>query len=446
MRVSEFKSLCEGPSGAAIIEAVKKGQVSITDDSGNAVEMVFASAPAPTGFDPESVKALSAQITSDAYTRTKGVRPPNVLGDPGLYAMPHGGTKLSKHFASDAAATRFGRFALAIRGHERSQKWLGEQGIVLKSGSLEGVNSAGGYLVPDELQNDLIQLRELYGVFRRYSHNVRMSSDTCTRPRRVGGLSAVFVAEAQAGTASTKTWDAVSLVAKKAMILTKVSNELGEDAIINIADDLADEIVRAFAYLEDNCGFNGDASALYSGITGVCPKLQAAAGNPTTTSAGGVVVGTGNAYTELTLADFHQVVAVLPEYADTPQCAWYCSRVFWANTMERLARAAAAAPRRRRFAGRRLRRSLGIRFGFPRLCRRRRRTARFVRCSAIWAWLPCSATGAKWPSRPASAARSMAPKFSAAINWPCVVPSGSTLWSMMSGTAPRPGRLSAFNF
>jgi hypothetical protein len=41
-----------------------------------------------------------------------------------------------------------------------------------------------------------------------------------------------------------------------------------EDAIISIADDLAEEIVYAFSLKEDQCGFIGDGTSTYGGIVG----------------------------------------------------------------------------------------------------------------------------------------------------------------------------------
>ena len=48
--------------------------------------------------------------------------------------------------------------------------------------------------------------------------------------------------EGGAGTESSMSWDQVRLTAKKWMVLTKYSNELNEDAVLNIGDDLAFEI------------------------------------------------------------------------------------------------------------------------------------------------------------------------------------------------------------
>lgn len=56
----------------------------------------------------------------------------------------------------------------------------------------------------------------------------------------------------------------------------------------------------------------------------------------------GLKVGTGNAYSELTLDDFEGVVAILPEDVDDA-AKWFCSKKFFYTVMYKLARAAGAA-------------------------------------------------------------------------------------------------------
>jgi HK97 family phage major capsid protein len=170
-----------------------------------------------------------------------------------------------------------------------------------------------------------------------------MASDTRSDPRRINGVTAYFVGESQAPSQSDKTWDRVRLTAKKLMVLTKYSNELNEDAVLNIGDDLAGEIAYAFALKEDQCGFTGDGTSTYGGIVGVAPALKNV--DPTVANVAGLVVATGTgygtSYNSVTLADFNKVVATLPEYADVPgETKWYCSKFFWGSVMQRLAVAA----------------------------------------------------------------------------------------------------------
>ena len=233
-------------------------------------------------------------------------------------------------------AYRFGQFIMACHGSKSAIQYCNDHGIQLKV-QQETSNTSGGYLVPHEFSNDMIDLREQYGVFRKYAKIVPMASDSKSDPRRTGGVTAYFVGESDAGTQSTKNWDRVQLVAKKLMVLTKMSSELNEDAVINIGDDLAYEIAYAFANKEDDCGFNGDGTSTYGGIVGVREKLKGL--SATIANIAGLTVGAGNAYSELTLANFNDVVAKLPQYAE-PGAAWFVHKTFWASVMQKLAYAA----------------------------------------------------------------------------------------------------------
>lgn len=214
-------------------------------------------------------------------------------------------------------------------------------GIVDMKASNESSNASSAFLVPDEFQQDLIDLREKFGIFRQNAKIVPMASDTRSDPRRKAGVSAVFVGEDVAGTQSTKAWDRVRLTAKKLMFLSKYSNELNEDAIINIGDDLAGEAAYAFANKEDNCGFNGDGTSTYGGIQGLSAKLLAV--HATIANVLGLTVATGTGYAtsygSVVLGDFNKVVGTLPEFADEG-AKWYCHKFFWGSVMQKLATAA----------------------------------------------------------------------------------------------------------
>lgn len=251
----------------------------------------------------------------------------------------HGAIRSFKGENAAEKAYRFGKFLLAgPLGRSKHVDWCQRNGIVLTRDQEESVNESGGYLVPEEFGNDLIDLRETYGVFRRNTKIVPMSSDVQSDPRRTGGLTAVFEGEGDTGSVSTLGWDRVSLAAKKLMVLARYSSEISEDSLISMADTLANEMAYAFANKEDECGFNGDGTSTYGGIVGVRNKLLNL--SATRANIAGLVVGSGNLYSELTLVDFEAVVAKLPEYADTPMAKWFVSRSFYFNVMVKLALAA----------------------------------------------------------------------------------------------------------
>lgn len=248
------------------------------------------------------------------------------------------GGSLKAFKGDEKTAYSFGQFIRAANGVTSAREWCNNNGVMLAV-SNEGTNTQGGYLVPQQFDNAIIDLRNQYGVFRRNAGVKAMTSDTMYIPRRAGGLTTYWVGESSAITESTKTWDQVQLVAKKLGCLTRMSSELSEDAIISVADDLANEIAYAFAYAEDLAGFIGDGTSTYGGITGVSTALKAAAGTPTTTSAGGVIVGNDKDLADLTLGNFNAVVGKCPSYARMG-AKWFCSPFVFDAVMARLAYAA----------------------------------------------------------------------------------------------------------
>lgn len=202
----------------------------------------------------------------------------------------------------------------------------------------ESVNGDGGFLVPEEFGNDLIDLRERYGVLRRYAKIVPMSGDRRTDPSISGFVPTYFPEEEGEITAGDLDFGQVGLTARKLAALVPVSNEWNDDAVVNSGDLVAGEIGKAFAYKEDLCGFVGTGTSTYGRIIGITEKLKGVDG--TIGNIQGLQVGSGNAYSELALIDFEGVVARLPEVADSENAKWFVSRKFYFNVMAKLAYAA----------------------------------------------------------------------------------------------------------
>lgn len=245
--------------------------------------------------------------------------------------------------SAEHRAYDFGMWMLGMVGHENANAYCKTKGFgyvpdyqIQGKVQRENNNISSGFLVPDQFENDLIDLREQFGVIRKYAKIAPMSSDTRSDPRRTGGLTVYVVGESTAPTASDKTWDRVRLTARKIGVLSKYTKELGEDAVINIGDDLAGEIAYAFSGFEDDAAFNGDATSTYAGITGIRTALYNVSSN-----AGVVAQGTSNTWATQVLGDFSNVISKLPYYAfRSGDVAWYCSQAYWGQVMHRLAMAA----------------------------------------------------------------------------------------------------------
>lgn len=224
-----------------------------------------------------------------------------------------------KHFKDPEHAHGFGRVVLSALGHKSSQQWVADR--YGRKAQSEGNNSLGGFLVPEELDDAIIDLRAQHGKFRANTRVLNMSRDLMLINRRVSGLTASAVGESGSFTESDKTFDQVQLTAQKFGTLTKISSELLEDAVLNIGDDIAGEIAYAFANKEDECGFNGDGSSEFAGIVG----LKNAIG-----SAGIKTQGSGNTFAALTLGDFTGTVGLAPEYVFARSAPkWYMSTQFY---------------------------------------------------------------------------------------------------------------------
>jgi HK97 family phage major capsid protein len=239
-------------------------------------------------------------------------------------------------------AFKMGMFLLATIGaSQKAAKWCGEHGLSIVKAQAENVNEAGGFLVPEELDSDLIQLREMFGVVRQEFKRVVMKSDAKRRPRRTGGLQAYHLADGDGITASQKGWDSVNLTAEKIAILALYGNELSEDAIIDVADDLAHEIAWSFSLQEDEDGLLGNGTSASGGFVGVVPRLL----NLWSAGGGaGLIQATGNGYSagwdSITLPTLNKVKAAVPRYAALADPCWVCSEEFYAGVMERLLTAA----------------------------------------------------------------------------------------------------------
>jgi len=237
---------------------------------------------------------------------------------------------------AEANAYTAGKWLLAtVMGDAAARQWCRDRGVEIRV-QTEGVNSAGGFVVPDVMERAVIDLREQYGMFRANARVVPMSSDHMLIPRRAGGVTAYFVGETDEITASDKSWNQVELTAKKLAALTRMSTELNEDAIINIADDLANEMAYAFALKEDQCGIDGDGTSTYGGMIGI--RTRFVDGNHTAGQDAGTTPYT--AWSHGTLADeIVTLMSLLPTYA-LPRAKWYISPAGKAGLLDAIALAA----------------------------------------------------------------------------------------------------------
>lgn len=236
----------------------------------------------------------------------------------------------------------FGMWCLSLMGEDKLGSLATKASEYCKSigvlkAHFERDNESGGFFVPDQFVNTIIDLRNQYGQFRQFAQVLPMSSDVATISRRSTGLSALWVGESASISESTMAWDQVRLVAKKLASYAILSSELSEDSVIDLANYLAQEMAYQMAYQEDLAGFTGDGTSTFGGIIGATAKLKGL--SATIANIAGLRVGTGNAYSELTLADFRSVIGRCPSYARR-NAAWFVHPVLYFETMVGLAESA----------------------------------------------------------------------------------------------------------
>jgi len=331
----------KGSKGFAKAKALYMEDVMVVDAEGNPVdpaaidiEISVADAPVEAMMDekPEDMaKSIATEVRSVIRDEiSKGAKAPKAVVVEA--AKPVYGR--ARYLKSAEEAYNFGRWAMACMGSQKSAQFCADKGIRITKGHVEGINTAGGFLVPDVLEPSLINLRDSFGVARQQCRIVPMGSDVLRMPRRTGTVSAYFVGEAAAGTESEQAFDQVALVAKKLMVLTTISSELNEDNIVALGDNLAQEIAYAMAKKEDECLFEGDGTSTYGGIVG-CKAACAHAG---ATSDAGVT-----ALSSVTLGSLRAVVGKLAQWADGPNAKWYVRRSVWNSVFLRLAEGANGA-------------------------------------------------------------------------------------------------------
>jgi len=277
--------------------------------------------------------AQPVQVTQET---AKGGRIEVAASLPNLYSHSH--LRAFKGATAAKDAYYMGKWTQAtVLDDAEAKQWCRDHSVEMRV-QTEGVNAAGGFIVPSTMETTIINLREEYGSARRNARIVPMESDHTTIPRRAGGVTSYFVGETTAITESDMSWNQVELTAKELGCLTRMSASLNEDGIINMADTLVNEMALAFATKEDQCAIDGDGTATYGGMTGIRTKMI----DGLHVGSWYEAVAAGDEWSELEDADLMNVMGQLPYYARR-NAKWHCSPVAKVALFDRLIMAAGGA-------------------------------------------------------------------------------------------------------
>ena len=129
----------------------------------------------------------------------------------------------------------------------------------------EGVDSEGGYLVPEEYDSRLIQALTEENVFRKLGTTITTSGErkiniAATTP------AAAWIDEGEALTFGDATFDQILLDAHKLHVAIKVTDELLYDNAFGLENYIIREFGKALANAEEDAFLNGDGNGKPLGL------------------------------------------------------------------------------------------------------------------------------------------------------------------------------------
>ncbi|MCC8089896.1 MAG: phage major capsid protein [Oscillospiraceae bacterium] len=130
----------------------------------------------------------------------------------------------------------------------------------------EGIDTEGGYLVPDTFEHTLIQALNDELVFRQLAHTFTTSSGVHKIPVVSAKGTASWVEESAAIPETTDTFGQLTIGAHKLAALIKVSEELLNDSAFDLESYFRTEFARRIADAEEEAFLIGDGDGKPYGI------------------------------------------------------------------------------------------------------------------------------------------------------------------------------------
>lgn len=153
--------------------------------------------------------------------------------------------------------------ALVDHDQDAVQRWkeaIGEKAM------REATGSTGGFLVPDQISNELLELKVQQTVLRRLFSSVQVSSDTLRIAGQTQGLVAGWVAELAEKPVSELAFGELSVNVFQKAGMAVVSNQLLQDANRSVQNLINRDLSRRLALLEELAFLDGTGNGQPLGI------------------------------------------------------------------------------------------------------------------------------------------------------------------------------------
>lgn len=131
---------------------------------------------------------------------------------------------------------------------------------------VEGTDSEGGYLVPEELRSEVFRILPDFSVMRRIARIIPMSTDTLKLNTLTARPVAYWTAEYESKSTSSAEFGQVTLSPNDLVCLLPVSEQLLADANINMVQFITELFAEATAIAEDKAFFTGSGTGQPKGI------------------------------------------------------------------------------------------------------------------------------------------------------------------------------------
>lgn len=129
-----------------------------------------------------------------------------------------------------------------------------------------GTDSEGGYLVPDEFENTLVEALEEENIFRQMAKIIQTSSGDRKIPVVATKGTASWMDEEGAYPESDDSFGQVSIGAYKLGTMIKVSEELLNDSVFDLQSYITREFARRIGSKEEEAFFTGNGTGKPLGI------------------------------------------------------------------------------------------------------------------------------------------------------------------------------------
>lgn len=153
--------------------------------------------------------------------------------------------------------------ALVDHDQDAVQRWkeaIGEKAM------REATGSTGGFLVPDQISNELLELKVQQTVLRRLFSSVQVNSDTLRIAGQTQGLVAGWVAELSEKPLSELAFGELSVNVFQKAGMAVVSNQLLQDANRSVQNLINRDLSRRLALLEELAFIDGSGNGQPLGI------------------------------------------------------------------------------------------------------------------------------------------------------------------------------------